>query len=449
MPSIESSLGASNGPTILLNDSPIRQSHEFEELPNEEAGLMTDDEAFYYDRNYSRSSHILAPIRSIWSSFKRYTGFSGSRSKNPTDASPQSPRRGLRRFGFTVLFVLAFLGIMQLIEISNSAFIALFPGIRAKYVDNWMQIGKGGSDMQHWPTDITRDVIPISCHSHNDYWRAVPLYSGISAGCISTEADVWLKDGQLFVGHDESSLTDKRTLQSLYLDPLLSIIERQNPSTPFVPDGASGMNGVFDTDPGQVLTLLIDLKTDDSETFEAIVAALEPLRNKGYLTHFDGVRVVDRPLRIVGTGNAKFSTILSDRNPHKDIFMDAPITDMFALPEQDGSVQSELLRASSNTNTTGAKYAVSNSYYASDSFADAVGTMWGWSLSAVQIAKLRGQIFGAHARGLKVRYWELPAWPVSRRNALWKILVEEGVDVLNIDDLKGAVEEDWSRINGW
>lgn len=37
-------------------------------------------------------------------------------------------------------------------------------------------------------------------HSHNDYWRDVPFYSGLAAGAISTEADVWLIDGTLYVG---------------------------------------------------------------------------------------------------------------------------------------------------------------------------------------------------------------------------------------------------------
>lgn len=38
-------------------------------------------------------------------------------------------------------------------------------------------------------------------HSHNDYWRDVPLFSALSHGVTSVEADVWLnpKDGRLYV----------------------------------------------------------------------------------------------------------------------------------------------------------------------------------------------------------------------------------------------------------
>ena len=440
MASLDASTGAGTGPTILLNDSPLRQSQEFYRLPDEEAGLMTDDEAFYYDRNYSQTRQLFGPIQDAWSSFKRQTGLSKhvrSVSLSSNVGQSTNPRRGLRKFGFILLIALALLGLVQLFSISHSAYIALFPAHRNKVISSWAQIGKPDSGLEHWPTDFTAGVLPIPCHSHNDYWRDVPLYSGLSAGCISTEADVWLEDGELYVGHDESSLTRNRTLASLYLDPLMDILTRQNPATEFVPNGQEGFNGVFDTEPGQVLTLLIDLKTDDKGTFEAVVNALEPLREKGYLTHFDGKRLVERPIRVIGTGNTQFSTVVSRRNPHKDIFMDAAIDD---ISEESTERTSKPVRRES-----GPAYTSGNSYYASGSFTDNIGYMWGWSLSQSQLHKLRAQIKGAHSLGLKARYWETPAWPVSRRNALWKILVEEGADILNVDDLKGAVDEDWSR----
>lgn len=33
----------------------------------------------------------------------------------------------------------------------------------------------------------------------SDYWRDIPFYTGLSKGCMSTEADVWLYNGTLFV----------------------------------------------------------------------------------------------------------------------------------------------------------------------------------------------------------------------------------------------------------
>ena len=62
----------------------------------------------------------------------------------------------------------------------------------------------------------------------------MPLFSGLAVGAISTEADVWLYNDTLFVGHDTSSLTENRTLASLYIDPLVRILEAQNPESEFV-----------------------------------------------------------------------------------------------------------------------------------------------------------------------------------------------------------------------
>jgi hypothetical protein len=50
----------------------------------------------------------------------------------------------------------------------------------------------------------------------------------------------------------------------------------------------------------------------------------------------------------------------------------------------------------------------------------------------------------AHARGIGVRYWDTPMWPISVRNAVWGELVGLGVDLLNVDDLKAAAESEFS-----
>lgn len=38
------------------------------------------------------------------------------------------------------------------------------------------------------------------------------------------------------VGHDRSSLTEERTLESLYINPMLEVLKRQNPESRFVPE---------------------------------------------------------------------------------------------------------------------------------------------------------------------------------------------------------------------
>ncbi|KAL8718508.1 MAG: hypothetical protein Q9225_004357, partial [Loekoesia sp. 1 TL-2023] len=147
-----------------------------------------------------------------------------------------------------------------------------------------------------WPTDFSRDIHPIPCHSHNDYWRRVPLYDALAAGCTGVEADVWFDaslEDDLFVGHTLKSLTSTRTFKSLYIQPLLTILNNQNApgnfSMPRPNDNSTTPSskekiGVFDTSPSTSVTLLIDLKTDSHTTFPIVLAALQPLLQAGYLT---------------------------------------------------------------------------------------------------------------------------------------------------------------------
>ena len=141
------------------------------------------------------------------------------------------------------------------------------------FLPRWGMPGHHGEGLNSYPTDATHDIIPIPCHSHNDYWRRAPLYDALHwvgkaesasysvrpadslthvyQGCTGVEADVWLVNGTLFVsssiarnishqlstdsqiGHEMAALTPDRTFASLYVNPLVSLIEGQNPQTQF------------------------------------------------------------------------------------------------------------------------------------------------------------------------------------------------------------------------
>lgn len=288
--------------------------------------------------------------------------------------------------------------------------------------------------MYHWPTDATRDIAPVACHSHNDYWRKVPLFSAITAGCTGVEADVWLINNELYVGHKRSALTEKRTLQSLYVTPLVELLDKQNPITQFHPDKDYPLKGVFDTDPEQSLVLLIDFKTNGQKTWPHVVSQLFPLRDRGYLSYYDGEKVVKGPITVVATGNAEFDQLMAN-STYRDIFFDAPLD---KLPD-DARRQSPHPGGTSAAN----EYNSANSYYASVSYKEAVGYPLFFQITPTQRARVRAQIEAAHRRGLKVRYWSTPTWPRSLRNDVWTVLEREGVDYLNVDDLKSATTKDW------
>ncbi|KAN0098169.1 hypothetical protein V8E51_013832 [Hyaloscypha variabilis] len=333
------------------------------------------------------------------------------------------------------------------------------------YLQNWGKPGSGTEGLSWYPTDLTRDVLPIPCHSHNDYWRRVPLFSALRAGCISVESDVWLFDNELYVGHNTASLQRNRTFQSLYVNPIVQILEQQNPQTEFY-NGSD--HGVFDVDPGQTLTLLIDVKTGGAETWPWVLKQLEPLRERGWLSYVEEGEVHIRPVTVVGTGNTPFD-VLTANSTYRDAFFDAPLETMWeprhnspGTPNWPSDSPSDSLDAdpsedenpnpSSNNQDLGqgltgttpdSQFTPQNSYYASVSFGSSVGRIWRGRLTPRQLRIIRGQIRGAHRRGLKVRYWDLPAWPLGLRNHVWDVLVREGVDILNVDDLRGVGKIAW------
>ena len=358
-------------------------------------------------------------------------------------------------------------------------------------MENWGRPGYIGFGLSSWPTDFSSDVFPLPCHSHNDYWRRAALFSAIEAGCIGVEADIWLFDEELFVGHSVASLTRNRTLESLYILPLLTILSQQNPPSTILPDNSPQPHGVFDTDPEQTLILLVDFKTAGAALWPHVQSALQPLRDKSYLTRCNGTHIIRGPITVVGTGNTPFDLVNSEKtNPHHDVFFDAPLGEMYegkngdlpsatttnensskeigeqgtpseesvSMADPDGMLSGIIRKRRSDAEGQGKSgtfsgganvYSTSNSYYASVSFADAIGRLEDGDFSDHQLDLLRGQIKGAHRRGLKARYWDLPFWPISLRNHVWDVLVKEGVDLLNVDDLKGATRRDWNRHNGW
>lgn len=123
-----------------------------------------------------------------------------------------------------------------------------------KLLPDWGIPGHIGDGLVQYPENVTRDVLPIPVHSHNDYWRRIPLYDALYWGCTSVEADVWLlkDDPELYVGHKKGSLAKRRTLKSLYVDPIVGLLDAMN-----TPDKLSGGNqtwrGVFDERPEQTL----------------------------------------------------------------------------------------------------------------------------------------------------------------------------------------------------
>ncbi|KAL0951078.1 hypothetical protein HGRIS_007816 [Hohenbuehelia grisea] len=284
------------------------------------------------------------------------------------------------------------------------------PGI----ADQISLLQKSNASFLQYPTQFTQGIIPKPIHSHNDYWRDVPLLSALSFGVASVEADVWFVDGKLYVGHDEASLTPNRTFESVYLQPLLEILNDQNPDNKFTRN-QTRPNGVFDVSPDTPLQLLVDMKTDGKVTLQPVLKALQPLRAKGYLSTFANGTFVQSSILVVGTGNTPLDDVKA-LEP-RDLFFDGPLT---------------------NLNDTSTNWEPTLAPLASTDFQAAIG--WGGvgTISDEQLGNLTQFIADADARGIKSRFWNTPAWPVSGRNAVWRLLRESGAFWLNADDILAA-----------
>ncbi|TGJ81205.1 hypothetical protein E0Z10_g7554 [Xylaria hypoxylon] len=257
-------------------------------------------------------------------------------------------------------------------------------------------VNKGsGAPLSPWPLDSLNSVLPTSCHSHNDYDHDIPAFQALSAGCIGMEADVWLVGGDVVLGHILPTLG--RTFRAQYVNPLMAIINHNGGS-------------VYKSRPGQTLVLLVDFKTSDTGTLDAVVTALEPLRQAGYLSRLEGGVFVKRAVTVVASGSAPFNRISTgDGVPNRDIFYDANL----------GALG-------------GTTYTSQNSYVASADFQDVVGEAKTATLTSAQMDTITNQVSQAHAKGLVARYWNLPG------EYLWEPLEALGVDLLNADDLSNT-----------
>lgn len=265
-----------------------------------------------------------------------------------------------------------------------------------------------------YPTSFTQGIEPKGIHSHNDYERAVPLLTGLSVGVTSTEADLWLINGTLYVGHTKSSLTADRTFAALYIDPLVEILSMQNPTTP-LSDNIT--NGIYDVDSTVGMQLLLDYKSNGPTLHPWVIAALEPLRSRGWLTTYSSVTNTTTwgPITVVGSGQAIYAASLVVAQEPRDIFLDAPLA-----------------------NLTGFPYGRDVAPLASTSFKQATGYTGRYEMTNGTKAIINNQIAEARARGMKVRYWDTTNWPVFCRNRIWTALLEAGVDYLNADDVAAA-----------
>jgi hypothetical protein len=249
-----------------------------------------------------------------------------------------------------------------------------------------------------WTSEDKTEIIPLPrAHAHNDYRHDRPLLDALAHGFTSVEADIFLVNGDLFVAHDREEIRPERTLRALYLDPLRKRIQQN--------DGRVYPNG-------PEFTLLIDIKTEAVSTYQALHTILAEYRD--IFTSFDSEGRRSKALLAIISGNRPLALMKSQDVRYAgcdgrltDLESDAP-ADLFPM--------------------------------ISDNWTRYFTWRGDGAMPAEERLKLEEIVQTAHKKSRRVRFWATPDQPSLSREALWRVLLTAGVDVLNTDDLKGLQE---------
>jgi Glycerophosphoryl diester phosphodiesterase family len=225
--------------------------------------------------------------------------------------------------------------------------------------------------------------------AHNDYLHEHPLYDALENGFTNIEADVFLLHGKLIVAHIFPYFKSNRTLESLYLKPLSERV-------------AKNKGKVFAGYDSPV-TLLIDIKTNATNTYKALKPLLEKYRSM--LSSYENGKMVYRAVTIVLSGNKPYQSIKNEQN--RVAFIDQ---DLYKVPCD----------------------SVSNHVFtmASCRYASLIKWNGNGSISMAERIKLRVLVAIAHKKGAKVRLWASP-----ENKVVWDELMSCGVDLINTDQL--------------
>lgn len=209
-------------------------------------------------------------------------------------------------------------------------------------------------------------------HSHNDYAQELPFWYAYSNGAASIEADVFLKDNELFVTHSEDEIVQNHTLQKLYLDRLQSLLQ----------------SGEL-----RELQLLIDVKSGAEETLKKLVEVLN-----GYPQLLE---------------SRKVQFVISGNRPKPDAYKNYP--DFIGFDHQNLDELSAIsLEKVALVSVSYKDYSVWNGY----------GRM-----TAPDLEKVKTAIEKAKKLGKSFRFWATPDTKTA-----WARLAKLGVDYINTDE---------------
>ncbi len=217
----------------------------------------------------------------------------------------------------------------------------------------------------------TNSYSTANAHSHNDYEQKVPFLNAYNEHFGSVEADIFLINGKILVGHNLKDLTDERSLESLYIKPL-STFNHKNRS----------------------LQILIDVKSEAINTLDSLISLLKKYPS------------------IINNKSIHF--VISGNRPAENLYKNYPSFIMF-----DGRIGKDYSAEELN------KVALLSEDYGKF-------TMWKktWPMLNTDREKIVAAITKAHELKKPVRLWGSPDYP-----AAWEEMMKLNVDFINTDHI--------------
>ena len=224
-----------------------------------------------------------------------------------------------------------------------------------------------------------------NAHSHNDYANKVPFWTAYNARFGSIEADIFAMNGELIVAHTKRGTKKGRTLDDLYIKPLVLRYE-QNRNKPWPDDDGK-------------LQLMIELKTAPIPTLEMLVAKLQQYPE------------------------------VFDRSVNPDA-VQVVITGMIPNPTDFGMYPSFIMFDGRQSNAYSPEQLGRIALYSA---------IWNMpnskKMTESDRAKVAETLRTVHGLDKKMRFWATEDTPEA-----WKMLMDLGVDFINTDKINELAE---------
>lgn len=219
-----------------------------------------------------------------------------------------------------------------------------------------------------------------NAHSHNDYEKPQPFTAAYNQQFGSIEADIFLKDDELYVAHTTGQLAQKRTLDSYYLKPLSDLIKKNN--------------GFAYADKERQLQLMIDIKTEAVSTLHKLIAQIN---NYPSLTSCPTLKIV-----------------ISGNRPAPEAFAELP----------------DFIHFDAQFTVDYPEAALKKVEMFSDNFKNYSHWNGKGNIPEKDSMAIGAAIARAHALHKTVRFWNAPDTPEA-----WNFFMHAGVDYINTDHI--------------